>query len=48
MLGASCALRAKADPTLFPQMRNVGNRLGDLLALIRAGGVVPFATPVIW
>ncbi len=48
MLGASCAFRAKADPTLFPQMREVRNRMGDVLALIRAGGVVLFATPVIW
>lgn len=48
MLGASCAFRAKADPTLFPSMRDVTGRTGNLLALIRAGGVVLFATPVIW
>lgn len=48
MLGASCAFRAKSDPTLFPQMRDVIGARGNLLALIRAGGVVLFATPVIW
>lgn len=48
MLGASCAFRAQADPTLFPQMRDLTGRVGNLLALIRAGGVVLFATPVIW
>jgi len=48
MLGASCAFRAKADPTLFPSMRDVTGWTGNLLALIRAGGVVLFATPVIW
>lgn len=48
MLGASCAFRAQADPTLFPQMRELTGRAGNLLALIRAGGVVLFATPVIW
>lgn len=48
MLGASCAFRAKSDPTLFPQMRDITGRTGNLLALIRAGGVVLFATPVIW
>lgn len=48
MLGASCAFRAKADPTLFPGMRDIAGPAGNLLAVIRAGGVVLFATPVIW
>lgn len=48
MLGASCAFRAKTDPTLFPGMRDVTGWTGNLLALIRAGGVILFATPVIW
>lgn len=48
MLGASCAFRAQADPTLFPQMRDIRGRLGTGLALIRAGGVLLFATPVLW
>lgn len=48
MLGASCAFRAAADPTLFPGMRDMTGRFGAVLALIRAGGVLLFATPVIW
>ena len=48
MLGASCAFRAQADPTLFPAMRDVAGRTGVLLTLIRGVGVVLFATPVIW
>jgi TRAP-type C4-dicarboxylate transport system permease small subunit len=48
MLGASCAFRAQRDPTLFPQMREVTGRLGMTLSLVRAVGVVLFATPVIW
>ena len=28
MLGASCAFRAKSDPTLFPKMRDVKDRMG--------------------
>jgi TRAP-type C4-dicarboxylate transport system permease small subunit len=48
MLGASCAFRVSADPTLFPTMRLVPGRTGALLALIRACGVLLFAVPVIW
>jgi TRAP-type C4-dicarboxylate transport system permease small subunit len=48
MLGASCAFRISADPTLFPAMRQVPGRLGATLALVRAGGVLLFAVPVIW
>ncbi|MFT6676921.1 MAG: TRAP-type C4-dicarboxylate transport system permease small subunit [Sulfitobacter sp.] len=48
MLGASCAFRVSADPTLFPAMRLVPGRMGALLALIRACGVLVFAAPVIW
>jgi len=48
MLGASCAFRAQADPSLFPAMRDIAGRTGAILALIRAAGVVIFATPVIW
>lgn len=48
MLGASCAFRAHADPTLFPAMRAVPGRAGMVLALIRAAGVILFAVPVIW
>jgi TRAP-type C4-dicarboxylate transport system permease small subunit len=48
MLGASCAFRMQADPTLFPGMRNITGRAGQVLALIRAAGVAIFAAPVIW
>jgi TRAP-type C4-dicarboxylate transport system permease small subunit len=48
MLGASCAFRSSADPTLFPGMRDLAGRAGAVLALIRAGGVLIFAAPVIW
>jgi TRAP-type C4-dicarboxylate transport system permease small subunit len=48
MLGASCAFRISADPTLFPTMRLVPGRLGGVLALIRCCGVLLFAAPVIW
>ena len=48
MLGASCAFRAAADPTLFPEMQAVRGGPGMALALIRAVGVLAFAVPVIW
>ncbi|WP_281993249.1 TRAP transporter small permease [Sulfitobacter geojensis] len=48
MLGASCAFRISADPTLFPAMRQVPGRVGATLALVRAAGVLLFAAPVIW
>lgn len=48
MLGASCAFRAVADPTLFPGMVNRRGGFGMALALIRAVGVIAFAVPVIW
>lgn len=48
MLGASCAFRMQADPTLFPGMRNIPGRAGQVLAGIRATGVAMFAIPVIW
>ncbi|MDX2484936.1 MAG: TRAP transporter small permease subunit [Pseudodonghicola sp.] len=48
MMGASCAFRSVADPTLFPGMQAVRGAQGMLLALIRAGGVIAFAVPVIW
>jgi TRAP-type C4-dicarboxylate transport system permease small subunit len=48
MLGASCAFRVSADPTLCPTLRLVPGRTGVVLALIRACGVLLFAVPVIW
>ncbi len=48
MLGASCAFRAKADPTLFPDMQLKTGAFGVMLTLIRMVGVLLFAIPVIW
>jgi TRAP-type C4-dicarboxylate transport system permease small subunit len=48
MLGASCAFRTAADPTLFPGLLAVRGPKGMLLALIRGLGVLAFAFPVIW
>ncbi|MCF3595378.1 TRAP transporter small permease subunit [Rhodobacteraceae bacterium LMO-12] len=48
MLGASCAFRARKDPTLFPAMHDWRGGPGMVLALIRAIGVLCFAVPVIW
>jgi TRAP-type C4-dicarboxylate transport system permease small subunit len=48
LLGASCAFRADADPTLFPQMRERSGMSGMGLTLVRAIGVVIFSTPVIY
>lgn len=48
MLGASCAFRAKADPTLFPGAQARGGGLGVALRLVRASGVLIFAGTVLW
>ncbi|MDU9004350.1 TRAP transporter small permease [Sedimentitalea todarodis] len=48
MLGATCAFRRSADPTLFPGMRDLQGRLGGVLAITRTAGVLIFAAPVIW
>ncbi|MEY8840601.1 TRAP transporter small permease [Cribrihabitans sp. XS_ASV171] len=48
MLGASCAFRAGADPTLFPAVRLRIGAQGLALALLRGLGVLTFAVPVIW
>ncbi|WP_417598798.1 TRAP transporter small permease [Pararhodobacter oceanensis] len=48
MLGASAAYYARADPSLFPQAAAIKGRLGNILSLIRATGVLMFAVPVIW
>jgi TRAP-type C4-dicarboxylate transport system permease small subunit len=48
MLGASCAFRASADPSLFPNMRDIEGKTGMVLTMIRGIGVLAFAAPVIW
>jgi len=48
LLGASCAFRAHADPSLFPAARDREGRIGKLFAVIRAGGAIIFITPILW
>ena len=48
LLGASCAFRANADPSLFPAAREREGGIGKLLAVIRAGGAIIFITPILW
>ncbi|MFH2131158.1 MAG: TRAP transporter small permease subunit [bacterium] len=48
MLGASCAFRAKTDPTLFPAMLDKKGTSGILWATVRMAGVILFAAPVLY
>ena len=48
LLGASCAFRAHADPSLFPAARIRTGGLGKVFALIRAGGAIIFIAPILW
>ena len=48
VLGASCAFRARVDPSLFPNMRDLKGRLGLILSLVAAVGTIAFVTPIIW
>ena len=48
MLGASCAFRAGANPTLFPGMLPIRGGIGAVLSLTRAAGVLLFVGPVLW
>lgn len=48
LLGASCAFRQQTDPSLFPAMRDVRGPGGQVLALIRALGVLAFILPILW
>jgi TRAP-type C4-dicarboxylate transport system permease small subunit len=48
MLGASCAFRAGANPTLFPGLLRIRGGIGAVLSLIRAAGVLLFLGPVLW
>ncbi len=48
LLGATCAFRAKSDPSLFPEMRNFTGRGGGMLALVRAAGAIVFIFPILW
>ena len=48
LLGASCAFRAQADPSLFPAARERQDGVGKLFALIRSAGAAIFILPILW
>ena len=48
MMGASCAYRLKADPTLFLEALTLKGPLGVATNLIRAAGVLIFVTATLW
>jgi TRAP-type C4-dicarboxylate transport system permease small subunit len=48
VLGGSCAFRALADPTLFPDMREKVGGVGGVLAILRALGAFVFIAPILW
>lgn len=48
LLGATCAFRAKTDPSLFPEMREYRGVGAGALALAHAAGVVIFVAPILW
>ncbi|MGX9349732.1 TRAP transporter small permease [Shimia sp. W99] len=48
LLGASCAFRINADPSLFPAARERMDGLGRVFAVVRAAGTFVFITPILW
>ncbi|MDP5366635.1 MAG: TRAP transporter small permease subunit [Paracoccaceae bacterium] len=48
LLGASCAFRANADPSLFPAARERTDGVGRVFAVIRSIGALIFITPILW
>ena len=48
LLGASCAFRTNADPSLFPAARVRTDRVGRVYAVARALGALVFVTPILW
>ena len=48
LLGASCAFRIHADPSLFPDARRRQDGLGQIFAVIRAMGALIFIAPILW
>ena len=48
LLGASCAFRQNADPSLFPDLQAPAGWAGKLRALLRTAGVVIFVSPILW
>lgn len=48
LLGASCAFRMNADPSLFPALQNPKGAIGKLRAVLRTIGVLAFISPILW
>lgn len=48
LLGASCAFRIHADPSLFPAARERTDGLGRFYAIVRAFGAFVFIAPILW
>lgn len=48
MMGASCAFRFKADPTLFPDALKMTGPLGAMTAIVRNLGALIFVGTTIW
>ena len=48
LLGASCAFRAKTDPSLFPAARERVDGVGRVFAVIRTVGTIVFVAPILW
>lgn len=48
MLGASCAFRLKADPTLFPEALRLKGPANVLATTLRSAGTLIFVTVTIW
>lgn len=48
LLGASCAFRLHADPSLFPAARLRTGTMGRLYSIVRAVGTFVFVTPILW
>ncbi|WP_233270654.1 TRAP transporter small permease [Chachezhania sediminis] len=48
MMGASCAYRLKADPTLFPEALALTGPAGVAATLVRATGALIFVVATLW
>ncbi|MWD29217.1 TRAP transporter small permease subunit [Aquicoccus sp. SCR17] len=48
LLGASCAFRAKLDPSLFPDQQFRDGAVGLFLRFLRAFGTLVFVLPILW
>ena len=48
VMGASCAYKLKADPTLFPEALRLRGAYGAVATLVRSFGALIFVTVTIW